>query len=141
MPPAGGKRTSLASYSWGNWGEQSDLGQFREVFQPAQGIFSPSYPLSPTQAERVRLWDFPVGYNTIYTPRSYEVPANISQGLQAMLAGPSVANGSGAGGASVIVNISAIDSQDVKRFFHSNGALLVAALNSATRNGSFLRTA
>src|SRR6266436_529672 len=72
MPPAGGKRTSLASYSWGSWGEQNDLGQFREVFQPAQGIFSPSYPLSPTQPERVRLWDFPVGYNTIYTPRSYE---------------------------------------------------------------------
>jgi len=36
------------------------------------------------------------------------LPANISQGLQAMLAGPSVANGSGAGGGgSVIVNISA----------------------------------
>ena len=70
------------------------------------------------------------------------LPANISQGLQAMLAGPSVANGSGAGGGgSVIVNISAIDSQDVKRFFHSNGALLVDALNRATRNGSLLRTA
>src|SRR6266403_3372598 len=72
MPPAGRKRTSLASYSWGSWGEQNDITQFREVFQPAQGIFSPSYPLSPTQPERVRLWDFPVGYNTIYTPRSYE---------------------------------------------------------------------
>jgi hypothetical protein len=70
------------------------------------------------------------------------LPANISQGLQAMLSAPSVANGSGAGGSgSVIVNISAIDSQDVKRFFHSNGALLVAALNKATRNGSLLRTA
>jgi hypothetical protein len=70
------------------------------------------------------------------------LPANISQGLQAMLAGPSVANGNGAGGGgSVVVNISAIDSQDVKRFFHSNGALLVAALNKATRNGSLLRTA
>src|SRR5262249_2369007 len=70
------------------------------------------------------------------------LPANISQGLQAMLAGPSVANASGAGGVGpVTVNISAIDSQDVKRFFHSNGALLVAALNRATRNGSLLRTA
>jgi hypothetical protein len=70
------------------------------------------------------------------------LPANISQGLQAILAGPSVANSSGAGGGgSVIVNISAIDSQDVKRFFHSNGALLVDALNRATRNGSLLRTA
>jgi len=68
------------------------------------------------------------------------LPANISQGLQAILAGPSVANGNGVGGGgSVVVNISAIDSQDVKRFFHSNGNLLVSALNRATRNGSLLR--
>src|ERR1700738_125116 len=72
MPPAGGKRTSLASYSWGGWGAQNDVAQFREFFQPSQGIFSPSYPLAPTQPEPVRLWDFPVGYNTIYSPRSYE---------------------------------------------------------------------
>jgi hypothetical protein len=69
------------------------------------------------------------------------LPANISQGLQAMLATSSSANGGGGGsGNSVIVNISAIDSKDVKRFFHSNGNLLVAALNRATRNGSLLRT-
>jgi len=80
MPPAGGKRTPLtqharepiASYSWGGWGTQNDITQFREVFQPDQGIFSPSYPLVPPERERVRLWDFPVGYNTTYTPRSYE---------------------------------------------------------------------
>jgi hypothetical protein len=59
-----------------------------------------------------------------------------------MLTAPPGANGSGDGGSgSVIVNVSAIDSQDVKRFFHSNGNLLVAALNKATRNGSLLRTA
>jgi hypothetical protein len=70
------------------------------------------------------------------------LPANISQGLQAMLAAPLGANGSGSGGGgSVIVNVSAIDSQDVKRFFHSNGSVLVAALNKAMRNGSQLRTA
>ncbi len=72
MPPSGGKRTALASYTWGGWGTQNDLTQFRDVFQPDQGIFSPSYPLVPPERERVRLWDFPVGYNTIYTPRSYE---------------------------------------------------------------------
>ena len=80
MPPAGGKRTPLtqharepiASYSWGGWGTQNDITQFREVFQPDQGIFSPGYPLVPPERERVRLWDFPVGYNTIYTPRTYE---------------------------------------------------------------------
>src|SRR5262244_3170505 len=80
MPPAGGKRIPLtqpgrapiASYSWGGWGSQNDITQFRDVFQPEQGIFSPSYPLVPPEPERVRLWDFPVGYNTTYTPRSYE---------------------------------------------------------------------
>jgi HK97 family phage portal protein len=80
MPPAGGKQTPLTqrgrepitSYTWGGWGTQNDITQFRQVFQPDQGIFSPSYPLVPPERERVRLWDFPVGYNTTYTPRSYE---------------------------------------------------------------------
>ena len=90
-----GKRTSLASYTWGGWGVQpfgeapagasesgstagrsvdarADATRFREVFQPDHAIFSPGYPLAPTERERVRLWDFPVGYNTIYTPRAHE---------------------------------------------------------------------
>jgi hypothetical protein len=49
--------------------------------------------------------------------------------------------GAGAGAGSVVVNVSAIDSQDVKRFFQSNGSLLVNAVNKAMRNGSMLRTA
>jgi hypothetical protein len=70
------------------------------------------------------------------------LPANISQGLQSMLAAPGDAAGAGGTTSSpVIVNVSAIDSQDVKRFFQSNGSLLVAALNKAMRNGSALRTA
>ena len=40
MPPPGGKRTSLASYTWGGFGSQNDITQFRNVFQPDQGIFS-----------------------------------------------------------------------------------------------------
>ena len=64
------------------------------------------------------------------------LPANISQGLQNMIS----ANG-GAGAGAVVVNVSAIDSQDVKRFFQSNGSLLVSAVNKAMRNGSMLRTA
>src|SRR5215469_15124358 len=72
MPVSNGKRTAIASYTWGGWGSPNDLTQFRDVFQPEQGIFSPSYPLVPPERERVRLWDFPVGYNTLYTPRSYE---------------------------------------------------------------------
>lgn len=68
--PQGGTRTSLtASYTWGQQGLEA---QFGPVFQPGEGIFSPGYPLAPPQAELLRLWDFPVGVNTIYTPRSSE---------------------------------------------------------------------
>src|SRR5579864_1456969 len=70
MPPEGGTRTPLAlSYTWGQPGLEA---QFAGVFQPGQGIFSPGYPLAPPEPERLRLWDFPVGVNTIYTPRAYE---------------------------------------------------------------------
>jgi hypothetical protein len=66
------------------------------------------------------------------------LPAHISQGLQGMIS----ASGGAVGGASpVVINVSAIDSQDVKRFFQSNGSLLVSAVNKAMRNGSALRTA
>jgi hypothetical protein len=65
------------------------------------------------------------------------LPANISQGLQAMI---SASGGVAAGTSPVVINISAIDSHDVKRFFQSNGSLLVSALNKAMRNGSTLRT-
>jgi HK97 family phage portal protein len=70
MPPSGGKRTSLTpSYTWGQQGLEA---QFRDVFQPDLGIFSPGYPLAPLDEEALRVWDFPVGANTIYTPRAYE---------------------------------------------------------------------
>jgi len=66
----GGAKTRLtATYSWGQQGLEA---QFRDVYQPGQGIFSPGYPLAPAEPEQVRVWDFPVGVNTIYTPRSYE---------------------------------------------------------------------
>ena len=74
----GGAKTSLtASYTWGSLasGLVSQQGletRFREIYQPGQGIFSPGYPLAPLDPERVRVWDYPVGVNTIYTPRSYE---------------------------------------------------------------------
>jgi HK97 family phage portal protein len=70
MPPQGGTRTPFnASYTWGQQGLEA---QFRGVFQPDQGIFSPGYPLAPLEPERLRVWDYPVGVNTIYTPRAYE---------------------------------------------------------------------
>ena len=70
MPPEGGARMPLAvSYSWG----RQDLeAQFGPVFQPGQGVFSPGIPVAPPEPERLRLWDFPVGVNAIYTPRAYE---------------------------------------------------------------------
>ena len=69
------------------------------------------------------------------------LPANISQGLQNLIATPNAGNGGG-GGTPVVVNfgVSAMDSQDVARFFRSNGSALVAAINNAMRNGSMLRT-
>jgi HK97 family phage portal protein len=70
MPPTGGTRMTLdASYTWGQQGIEA---QFGPVFDPRQAIFSPGYPLAPSEPERVRLWDFPVGVNTLYTPRAYE---------------------------------------------------------------------
>jgi hypothetical protein len=66
------------------------------------------------------------------------LPAHLSQGLQSMI---STNGGAGISASPVVVNVSAIDSQDVRRFFQSNGALLVAALNKAMRNGSALRMA
>jgi len=67
-PLVGAASRGLVSYSWG----QQGLTPFAAVFQPDQGVFSPGYPLAPPEPERVRLWDFPVGVNTVYTPRSYE---------------------------------------------------------------------
>jgi len=68
------------------------------------------------------------------------LPANISQGLQNLIAAPTSLSAGGA--APVVVNfgIQAMDSQDVARFFRSNGSVLVAAINNAMRNGSMLRT-
>ncbi len=62
------------------------------------------------------------------------LPAALSQGLQGMIAG-------GGSGTPVVINVSAIDSQDVRRFFQSNGNQLVAAINKAMRNGATLRSA
>ena len=62
MPPTGGYRTSLS---------------FQARYGPAGqaltgGVFSPGQPLTPPDAEPVRVWDFPVGVNTVITPRAAE---------------------------------------------------------------------
>lgn len=61
----------IAGYSWGGTGTGNDITQFKDVFQPDQGIFSPNYPLVPPDRERLRVWNYPVGYNAIWTPRSF----------------------------------------------------------------------
>jgi hypothetical protein len=81
-------------------------------------------------------WVVPSDQLAIVHQNEMILPAHISQGLQGMIS----AGGSGTGAGLVVINVSAIDSQDVKRFFQSNGSLLVAALNKAMRNGSALRT-
>jgi SPP1 gp7 family putative phage head morphogenesis protein len=53
-------------------GNSPDITQFSNVFQPSGGLFAPGFPLVPIERERLRQWDFPVGYNYIYTPRSFE---------------------------------------------------------------------
>jgi hypothetical protein len=65
------------------------------------------------------------------------LPADLSQFVQG-----AAAQYGGGGGQPVTVNFSvaAMDSQDVGRFFRSNGAALVAGINHAMRNGSPLRT-
>jgi hypothetical protein len=67
------------------------------------------------------------------------LPADISQGLQSMIAGGGGAGS--AGGTNVMFNVSAMDSQSVAKFFQTNGNLLVSAINRAMRNGSALRSA
>jgi hypothetical protein len=68
------------------------------------------------------------------------LPANISQGLQSMI-GSGGGGGASPGGANVMFNVSAMDSQSVAKFFQSNGSTLVTAINRAMRNGSPLRSA
>jgi hypothetical protein len=62
MPPTGGIRTSL---SW-----QTRYGPLGPGVTNA--VFSPGQPLDPPDQEPVRVWDFPVGVNTVITPRSSE---------------------------------------------------------------------
>ncbi len=62
MPPPGGTRTSLAGYASAAW---------NAAFGPG-GIFGPGEPLAPPEPERLRAFDFPVGINYTYTPRSQE---------------------------------------------------------------------
>jgi hypothetical protein len=49
-----------------------DLTQFSDTFEPSGGLFAPGYPLPPVEPERLRAYDYPVGTNYIYTPRSTE---------------------------------------------------------------------
>src|SRR6202047_1298522 len=53
-------------------GNPPALTQFSETFEPSGGLFAPGYPLPPVEPERLRALDYPVGYNYIYTPRSFE---------------------------------------------------------------------
>jgi HK97 family phage portal protein len=74
MPPSEGKRTSLVSLAGNAYalaGDQNATRQFRTTWGTG-GIFSPGEPLVPPEPERTRVWDFPVGWNYTYTPRSYE---------------------------------------------------------------------
>jgi hypothetical protein len=45
---------------------------YTQTFQPAWGMFSPGFPLTPTDPQPVRKFDFAVGTNTVISPRPYE---------------------------------------------------------------------
>jgi HK97 family phage portal protein len=73
------KGAPIASYTMGNdstglsgGARGGNIQQFAPVFQPTAGMFSPNFPLVPTDRQNVRLWNYPVSWNTNYRPRSYE---------------------------------------------------------------------
>ena len=69
MPdPSGGKKTALRGVIAG---AQDLASRFRGVFG-LSSIFGPGEPLVPPEPERVRTWQYPVGYNFTYTPRAWE---------------------------------------------------------------------
>jgi HK97 family phage portal protein len=74
--PGQGRGAPIYSYSFGQngagLGNIRDITQFAPVFQPSGGLFAPGYPLVPPDRERLRIYNFPVGANYIYTPRSFE---------------------------------------------------------------------
>jgi hypothetical protein len=72
--------------------------------------------------------------------REMVLPAHISDFVQAAAA--NYAGGAAPGGGHTInINVSAVDSQSVAKFFRANSASLVQAVNHGMRNGSMLRAA
>src|SRR6516162_11863697 len=67
-----GRGAPVYSYATTPNGRTPDITQFAPVFQPSGGLFAPGYPLVPPDYERTRRYNFPVGLNYIYTPRSFE---------------------------------------------------------------------
>lgn len=64
MPPSGGVRTSLSFRLNSAVTGRSSFG--------SAGLFSPGLPVPAPDPQPVRLVDFAVGENTVYTPRSSE---------------------------------------------------------------------
>lgn len=76
MPgPAPGATVPPLTYAWGAagtlWGGQQALARMDATFD-STGLFSPGEPLVPADREPARTWNFPVGYNRVYTPRAWE---------------------------------------------------------------------
>jgi Phage portal protein len=71
-PPKRG--APIASYTMGNDvnAPRGDIAQFAPTFQPGSGVFSPNYPIVPTDRMRPRAWNYPYSWNTNYRPRSWE---------------------------------------------------------------------
>jgi hypothetical protein len=110
----------------------SDGGLFGSLFKGVGSLFS--FEHGGIMQSAAGGWMVPSNSLAMLHTNEMVLPANISQGLQGMIAG---------GGSAPSVNatfaVSAMDSQSVATFFKNNGATLVAALNQAMRNGSALR--
>ncbi len=62
MPPAGGTRISLTQRI------DNPSGRFLGDWD----VMGPGDPIAPAGPEAIRVWDFPVGINTVVRPRAYE---------------------------------------------------------------------
>jgi hypothetical protein len=72
MPPPGGFRTSLSFSIKGGGPIGGYLSGASQTFQPRDGFFSPGVPLTPTDPQPIRAFEFLPGTNINYKPRAYE---------------------------------------------------------------------
>ncbi|MBV8735916.1 MAG: hypothetical protein JO007_01405 [Alphaproteobacteria bacterium] len=133
---AGGGRSGNQDFSGGVAGAAEGIlggGLFSSLFKGIGTLFS--FEQGGIVPSAQGGWMVPSTSLAMLHTNEMVLPANISQGLQSM-----IANGGGSAAPNVTFAISAMDAQSVAAFFKNNGATLVSAINNAIRNGSALRS-